>query len=111
MLLLTNNQVSVVTDPGNAYEGSNFLALAAGTITRAIPTIVNREYTVSYSYRGPGIAGWWRGEGNGTDSANAETNGNNGWLIGRFLFPAGEVGQAFGLTADGDLYEFAGTNN
>jgi hypothetical protein len=31
-------------------------------------------------------------------------------LIGRFNFPAGEVGQAFGFEDAGDTYEFAGTN-
>lgn len=111
ILMVTNNQVSVVTDPASAYEGSNFLALAKGTIERVIPTTPNREYTVSYSYRGPGIAGWWRGEGNGSDSSDPETNGNNGRLIGRFTFPGGEVGQAFEMAADGQLYDFAGTNN
>jgi len=107
----TNNEVSVVTDPANAQQGSNFLALANGTIQRWIPTIPERQYTVSYWYRGPGIAGWWRGEGNGLDSAYGETNGNTGRLIGRFAFPAGEVGQAFELAAQGQLYDFAGTNN
>jgi len=111
ILLLTNNEVSVVTDPANAYVGSNYLALGLGTMTRMIPTTPNREYTVAYSYRGPGIAGWWRGEGNATDSSDPETNGNNGLLIGRFTFPAGEVGQAFGMEAQGELYEFAGTND
>ena len=109
--LVTNNQVSVVTDPANAYDGSNFLALAGGIITRLIPTTPNREYTVSYSYRGPGLAGWWRGEGNALDSASPETNGNNGRLIGRFTFPAGEVGQAFAMEDQGQPYGFAGTNN
>ena len=109
--LVTNNQVSVVTDPATAYAGSNFLALAGGTISRLIPTTPNREYTVSYAYRGPGLAAWWRGEGNALDSASPETNGNNGRLIGRFTFPAGEVGQAFALADQGQPYEFAGTNN
>jgi subtilisin-like proprotein convertase family protein len=107
----TNNLVSVVTDPATAYEGSNYLALGLGTITRNIVTIPTRQYTISYSYRGPGIAGWWRGEGNALDSANPETNGNNGELIGRFTFPEGEVGQAFGMVDQGSLYQFAGTNN
>ncbi len=111
IIYLTNNEVSVVTDPRSAYDGSNFLALANGTITRSIATIPTRQYSISYSYRGPGIAGWWRGEGNAYDSSFPETNGNNGQLIGRFNFPAGEVGQAFQMADVGHNYQFAGTNN
>jgi len=111
IITLTNNEVSVVTDPFSSYDGSNFLALANGTITRTLTTIPTRQYSVSYSFRGPGIAGWWRGEGNANDSAYPETNGNNGLLIGRFNFPAGEVGQAFQMTDGGQNYQFAGTNN
>jgi subtilisin-like proprotein convertase family protein len=109
----TNNLVSVVADPADSLGdnvGSNFLALAYGTITRTIPTVPNSMYTVTFWYRGPGIAGWWRGEGNATDSSDPENNGNNGSLIGRFNFPAGEVGQAFEFEDPGDPYEFAGTN-
>ncbi len=72
----------------------NFLALAYGTITRSIPTVPGRQYNVTFWYRGPGISGWWRGEGDASDSSQPE-GGNNGSLIGRFNFPAGEVGQAF----------------
>ena len=49
------NQVSVVNDPANAYEGSQFLALADGTISRTLPTIAGNQYTLSFAYRGPGI--------------------------------------------------------
>ena len=111
IITLTNNLVSILTDPATAYSGSNFLTLANGTISRYIPTTPTREYSLSYSYRGPGIDGWWRGEGNATDSSFPETNGNNGLLIGRFTFPAGEVGQAFEMADQGHLYQFAGTNN
>ncbi len=111
VITLTNNQVSVVTDPASAYDGSNFLALANGTITRLLSTVPTRQYSVSYSYRGAGIAGWWRGEGDANDSAYPETNGNNGRLIGRFNFPAGEVSQAFQMADTGHNYQFAGTNN
>ena len=108
----TNNEVSVVTDPFDAlgdHVGSNFLALANGTITRSIPTVIGRQYNVTFWYRGPGIAGWWRGEGDATDSSFPE-GGNNGSLIGHFNFPAGEVGQAFELQDVGQPMEFAGTN-
>lgn len=114
LLLLPNNLVSVVSDRttalGGDAGGSNYLALGDGTITRTIPTIPGHIYNVTFWYRGPGIEGWWRGEGNGNDSSDPENNNNNGALIGRFNFPAGEVGQAFGYQDTGATYEFAGTN-
>ena len=113
-VLWTNNMVSVVTDPSDSLGdnvGTNFLALADGTITRSIPTVSGRQYNITFWYRGPGISGWWRGEGNATDSSDPENNGNNGWLIGRFNYPAGEVGQAFEFEDNGGTFEFAGTNN
>jgi len=105
------NEVSVVTDPATAQAGSsNYLALADGTISRTIPLTIGKKYSLTYWYRGPGIAGWWRGEGDATDSSDPEVNGNNGSLIGRFDFPAGEVGQAFQFEEAGGDFEFAGTN-
>jgi subtilisin-like proprotein convertase family protein len=109
-LVILTNQVSVVTDPANAADGSNFLALANGTISRPIPMTPGKQFNLTFLYRGPGIAGWWRGEGNATDSADPETNGPNGSLIGRFNFPAGEVGQAFQFEDAGAQFQFAGTN-
>ena len=112
-VLLTNNFVSVVTDPGNSlgdYD-SNYLALADGTITRTIPTVQGDQYNITFWYRGPGIAGWWRGEGNAWDSANPENDGQNGSLIGRFDFPLGEVGQAFEMEYNGQPFDFSGTNS
>ncbi|HAO78134.1 MAG TPA: hypothetical protein DCQ92_03980, partial [Verrucomicrobia subdivision 3 bacterium] len=82
--MLTNNLVSVVTDPADSVGdnvGSNFLALAKGTITRSIPTIPGRLYNVTFWYRGPGIAGWWRGEGDASDSSDPEKNNHNGVLV------------------------------
>ena len=110
---LTNNFVSVVTDPSVAVgdnAGSNYLALAKGTITRLIPTVPGNQYNVTFWYRGPGIVSWWRGEGNASDSSDAENNGNNGRLVGLFNFPAGEVGQAFQFENYGNEFGFAGTN-
>ncbi len=106
----TTNLVSVFTDPLDAFNGTNILALANGSISRVIPLTPQRNYTISYLYRGPGISGWWRGEGNGSDSADPETLGNDGDLIGRFDFPAGEVGQAFSTEDSGLAFQFAGTN-
>ena len=112
--VLSNNLVSVVTDPSIALSGdttgSNYLALAYGTITRSIPTIPGHQYNVTFWYRGPDIAGWWRGEGNALDSSDPENDNNNGTLIGRFNFPAGEVDQAFEFDEPGNAYQFAGTN-
>jgi subtilisin-like proprotein convertase family protein len=110
LLSMASNEVSVVTDPGTASSGSNYLALARGSISRNISLTSGKKYTINYVYRGPGISGWWRGEGNATDSADPETLGNNGGLIGRFNFPAGEVGQAFALEDPGLAFQFAGTN-
>ncbi len=113
VVVLTNNLVSVVTDPSIAIGdnvGSNYLALANGTITRSIPTIPGHIYNVTFWFRGPGIAAWWRGEGNASDSSDPEKNGNNGYLIGRFYFPAGKVGQAFDFDDAGAEFQFAGTN-
>ncbi|MGA2867684.1 MAG: LamG-like jellyroll fold domain-containing protein [Verrucomicrobiota bacterium] len=112
--VLTNNFVSIVTDPadavGDGTGSSNFLALAKGTITRSIPTVPGNQYNVTFWYRGPGIASWWRGEGNASDSSDPEVNGNNGALVGLFNFPAGEVDQAFQFINYGNEFEFAGTN-
>ncbi len=110
LVSLTNNQVSVVTDPAYAQAGSNLLALALGTINRTVTTTAGKKYTLTYYYRGPGIAGWWRGEGNATDGSDPEVQGNNGALVGRFEFPVGAVGQAFQLEDAGQQFRFAGTN-
>jgi len=87
---VTANQVSVVTDTNLAYSGSNFLALADGTITRNFPTQPNTNYILTFAYRGPGAVGLWRGETNANDSIN----GNNGTLQNT-SFTNGEVGNAF----------------
>src|SRR5947207_392048 len=39
----------------------------------------------------PGLVGWWRGEGNGLDSAGT----NNGVVINSVYFEPGLVGQCF----------------
>jgi hypothetical protein len=87
---VTSNQVSVVTDPVNAYEGSNFLALANGVISNTLPTVPGNAYVLTFAYRGPGIVGLWRGENNANDSIY----GNNG-TSQLVTYTAGEVGRAF----------------
>ena len=116
-VVFTNNynEVSVISDPAIAFQSntnsSNFLALGYGTILRTNLLTPYRLVSVSYQYRGPGIAGWWRGEGDARDSSDAEQQGQNGSLIGRFTFPAGEVSQAFAMEYNGQAYDFAGTNS
>jgi alpha-tubulin suppressor-like RCC1 family protein/subtilisin-like proprotein convertase family protein/sugar lactone lactonase YvrE len=115
-IVFTNNfnEVSVVSDPAIAFQSStnssNYLALGYGTILRTNAVTPFRLVTFSYEYRGPGIAGWWRGEGDARDSSDAEGRGQNGSLIGRFDFPAGEVSQAFAMENNGGQFDFAGTN-
>jgi hypothetical protein len=111
---LSNNLVSVVTDSFRPLGGD----MAAAIIWRwptarspaRLPPLPGRIYNVTFWYRGPGIAGWWRGEGDATDSSDPENNNNNGRLVGRFDFPAGEVDQAFQFQDQSDQFEFAGTN-
>ena len=112
-VVFTNNynEVSIVSNPAVAYTGTNYLALGYGVIQRTNPITPFRMVTFSYAYRGPGIAGWWRGEGDGRDSSDAELKGQNGSLIGQFNFPAGEVSQAFQMENNGNEFEFAGTNS
>ena len=88
--IVTSDQVSIVTDPANAYEGSNYLALASGTIFTNLPTVAGNTYTLTFAYRGPGIAGWWRGENNVNDAIY----GNNG-TVQNAGFTNGVVGRAF----------------
>jgi subtilase family serine protease len=88
--MVMTNQVSIVTDPTNAYDGTNYLALADGAISQTLSTVAGKIYSLSIAYRGPGIVGMWRGENNGDDSIY----GNNGTLT-EVTFTPGEVGQAF----------------
>jgi subtilisin-like proprotein convertase family protein len=87
------NQVSVVTDPVNAIQGNNFLALANGVISNTLPTVAGQTYTLSFAYRGPFDVAFYRAEGNANDSIY----GNNGTAVGGVTYTAGEVGQAFGF--------------
>jgi subtilisin-like proprotein convertase family protein len=89
------NQVTVQTDPANAYPGkTNLLALANGALSATLNTVPGARYTLTFAYRGPGIAGWWRGESNLIDSIN----GNNAtWENGTPVYTNGEVDSAFNL--------------
>ena len=88
-----NNQVTVVNDPADAQGGSNFLALANGSISTTLNTIPGKTYSLTFDDRGPGIAGWWQGDNN----ANDAINGNNGQLMNGTGFTPGVVSNAFNL--------------
>jgi len=51
--VVNSNQVVVVTTETNlaAYEGSNFLALANGWVSRILPTVAGNTYQLSFYYR------------------------------------------------------------
>jgi subtilisin family serine protease/subtilisin-like proprotein convertase family protein len=90
------NQVTVIQDPALANSGSGLLALASARISRTIPTVVGRQYSLSYAYRGPDIATWWRGEGNAVDIIS----GANGSFYQASLAP-GFIGQCFSFSGTG----------
>ena len=92
-LNVTANEVSVAADPTNAYDGSNFLALASGTILTNLPTVPGQNYSLSFAYRGPGIVAWWRGQSNAVDSINGNNVTNT--PTGILYTNRGEVGSAF----------------
>jgi subtilisin-like proprotein convertase family protein len=85
------NQVTVIQDPALAQSGNGLLALASGRISRTIPTAIGRQYALSYAYRGPGIATWWRGEGNAVDAVS----GANGTFNSPAAVAPGLIGRAF----------------
>jgi subtilisin-like proprotein convertase family protein len=85
------NQVTVIQDSALAQSGNGLLALASGRISRTIPTVIGRQYALSYAYRGPGIATWWRGEGNAVDAVS----GANGTFNSPAAVAPGLIGQGF----------------
>lgn len=90
---LSTNPVTVLDDPGLAHTGTRLLALAGASITRPLPTLAGRSYTLNFAARGPGIVGMWRGEGNANDSIG----GNHGINLGGVTYAPGTVGQAFNI--------------
>jgi subtilisin-like proprotein convertase family protein len=101
------NQVSVVTDATNAYAGSNFLALANGSISRTLSTAVGTTNILTFEYRGPGIISWWRGENNPLDSLGV----NNGTAMGALNYATGEVAQAFSLDGSSSYVQMANSTS
>jgi subtilisin-like proprotein convertase family protein len=98
-----SNQVTVVTDPTNAAAGSNFLALANGSIGRTLTTVPGVTNILTFADRGPGIISWWRGENNTLDSLVI----NNGSPIGPVSYATGEVGQAFSFNGVSSYVQMA----
>ena len=93
-----------------------------GGISTNLPTTPGATYTLTFQYRGPGIAGWWRGESNVLDliGGNIGTtpnginyappwvgnyfhlNGVNQFVLVNPAAPASlDVGQGSGLTIEG----------
>src|SRR6185369_10167755 len=115
-----NGPVTVISNRLVDAEGSNFVALANGTIASALPTIPGHRYTITYSVRGPGAVSWWSGDvepltqrawdvlggNNGAFIQNA-TNSNNGFVsdLGDFnaLFLPGFVDPTNGYSSKVDL--------
>jgi hypothetical protein len=88
---VTTNQVSVVSDLTNAFEGDNFLALANGGISNTLTTVPGKKYSLSFAYRGPGIVAWWRGESNVID----QITGSSGVAVNGASYTTGVVDTAF----------------
>jgi subtilisin-like proprotein convertase family protein len=95
--LVETNQVTIIQDPSLAQSGNGLLALASARISRTVPTIIGRQYALSYAYRGPGIASWWRAEGNGVDAVS----GANGTFYQPVSVVPGLIGQAFSFGGNG----------
>ena len=82
----TSNQVNVVNDPSTAAPGaSQFLALATGGISNNVFVTPGNKYSLNYSYRGPGIVSWWRGEP-ATNAVDQLGFNNGSFLDEPFIF-------------------------
>ena len=94
---LTTNPVTVLDDAAVANDGTKYLALRSGEVSRNLPTQQGRSYRLEFAYRAvtnlDGIISWWPGEG----AAGDIVDGNHGTLMNGAGFAAGMVGQAFNL--------------
>lgn len=54
--------VTVVSNAFVGGIGTNWAALAAGSIATELPTIPGHRYQLTYSVRGPAAVGWWTGD-------------------------------------------------
>jgi len=100
-----NNQVSVVANPVDAQAGSNYLALANGTISGTLPTIQGDRYSLNFFYRGPGIAGWWQADSNAVDAIY----GDNGILENGMGYTSATTTPSNGVV--NEAFYFNGVNN
>jgi subtilisin-like proprotein convertase family protein len=87
---VTSNEVSVVNDTNTVFTGTNFLALADGTITRTIPVTRGKNYALSYAYRGPAAVSSWSADNTTADQIDS----NTGTLLNGASYGAGFVGTA-----------------
>ena len=100
--VLDTNPVTVVTVTALADTGTNVLALHNGSISRLLPTVPGRTYTLTFVNHGRPLlkpVGWWKGDDNYDDSS-----GNNHSGIPYYGFPPDPiylpavVGDGFNLT-------------
>jgi subtilisin-like proprotein convertase family protein len=87
------NEVSVVSDPGAAHSGSNFLALANGRLSQTFTTVPGASYEFRYYARSPGLTDWWPADNDVIDLV-----GTNKATTTNMAYDVGEVDRAFTFT-------------
>jgi subtilisin-like proprotein convertase family protein len=99
--IVSTNEVGVVTDPTNAYAGSNFLALTTGTLRQTFATVPGNSYELIYYARQPGLLDWWPGNGNANDII-----GTNNGVAQNVIFNQGKSGRGFYFNGTDSLVDF-----
>jgi subtilisin-like proprotein convertase family protein len=98
---VTSNEVSVVTDPTVAYAGSNYLALANGTISQTYSTVAGASYEVIYYARSPGLTNWWPADDTPLDIISGAAAATTG-----IIYDVGEHADAFTFANAGSSVDF-----
>ncbi|HOX03978.1 MAG TPA: S8 family serine peptidase [Candidatus Paceibacterota bacterium] len=97
------NSVTVVSDPAQALQGTNVLALGQGAIGRSIAVQPGRLYALDFAHRRAphltNLVAWWPAEDNAEDGAGDL----DGRFIGRSAYRAGMAGRAFDFDGTSDL--------
>jgi subtilisin-like proprotein convertase family protein len=89
---VTQGSVTVVSNVFFDAVGTNWLAMATGTVQCLLPTIANHRYELSYNLRGPCAVGWWNGSVDPlSQRAQDLISGNNG----AFFYGATNVAPGF----------------
>jgi hypothetical protein len=93
---VVSNQVEIIADAEGAHGGANYLALAAGHISKTFATQPGATYQLRYYARGFGIIDWWPADNNAEDVVGA----NNGTVrdARNVTYTDGEASQAFSFT-------------